>query len=131
MAVYAQFANNLKSSIILYIILFMKLKISAAFILLLLMPLVCSAGNLDIGEDISFEYRYEERADKALISEFRQRIKLYLTGYLEDNIEIGASLQSSGIMNSTAPYAVFEGARTNNLDPFFETAYIKINDYYG
>jgi len=89
------------------------------------------SAQLDIGEDIKFEYRYLERADSVLLSEYRQRIKFYLTGYLQDNIEVGAQFHSAGIMNSTAAFAVFEGAKVDNLIPYFEKAYITIHDYYG
>ncbi|MBN2406117.1 MAG: hypothetical protein JXJ19_00310 [Elusimicrobia bacterium] len=89
------------------------------------------AGQFDIGEDIDFEYRYIEREEEELASEFRQRLKLYLNGYLDDGVEIGATLQSSGIMNSTSTVVVYQGAKIENLTPFFESAYIKINRYYG
>jgi hypothetical protein len=89
------------------------------------------ANQLDIGEDVDFEYRYIRRDTTVLSSEFRQRIKFYLTGYMQNNIEVGLKLQSAGIMNSTNTFVLFEGAKIQNLDPFFENAYIKINKYYG
>jgi hypothetical protein len=112
---------------------------SKVYILLLLLYSVINfykpdniiCAQLDIGEDIDFEYRYMKRQDEVLTSEFRERIKLYLNGYLQDNIEVGAQFQSSGIMNSTETFAVFQGAKIQNLEPFFELAYIKINKYYG
>lgn len=112
----------------------MKIKILALLILSALLFLCLSrnshAAQLDIGEDIDFEYRFMKRKRQLQSSEFRQRIKFYLTGYLKDNIQIGAQLQSSGIMNSTAAFAVFEGAKIQNLSPFFELAYVKIDKYY-
>lgn len=92
-------------------------------------PLI--ADQLDIGEDINFEYRYIRRDNLEIANEYRQRIKLYLKGYLRNNIEVGAKLQSSGVMNSTSTFVVYEGAKIQNLNPFFENAYIKINKYYG
>ncbi len=99
--------------------------------LLVCIPSLSRGAQLDIGEDINFEYRYLKRADVVLDSEFRQRIKFYLKGHLRNNIEIGAQIQSSGIMNSTDDFVICEGAQIQNLDPFFEHAYIKINKYYG
>ncbi|MGM0442485.1 MAG: hypothetical protein ACQEQC_08720 [Elusimicrobiota bacterium] len=101
-----------------------------AFVSLLFPATAVNAASLNIGEDINFEYRSLKRGDTES-TQFRQDIKLYLEGYLEDNIEIGANLRSAGVMNSTAPKVNFEGARINNRIPFIENAYIKINDYYG
>lgn len=89
------------------------------------------ASQIDIGEDINFEYRYLRRVSEVIAAEFRQRIKFYLIGHLEDDIEMGARLQSSGVMNSTSSHIIYQGAKIDNLTPFFEHAYIKINRYYG
>ncbi|MFC2061324.1 hypothetical protein ACFLUV_02320 [Elusimicrobiota bacterium] len=104
------------------------------FTLLCILPLFfipLNASQLDIGEDIDFEYRYIEYKKEVLSSEFRQRIRLYLNGHLKENVEIGAQLHSAGIMNSTNTIVIYEGAKIDNLIPYFECAYIKINDYYN
>ncbi len=89
-----------------------------------------SAITLDIGNEINFEYRFEERKGAVIPSEFRQRIKFYLTGYLKDNIEVGIKLHSAGILNSTATFVIFENAKIPNLIPYFESAYIRINELH-
>ncbi len=110
----------------------MNKKIIIYFIMVLLYSFIpVAASQMDIGEDIDFEYRYLKHEGTVIGSEFRQRIKLYVKGYLENNIEIGAQLQSSGVMNSTNTFVVYEGAKIQNVDPFFEQAYIKLNKYYG
>jgi hypothetical protein len=90
-----------------------------------------AAAELDIGQEIDFGYRNVKRGDNLDDTEFRQEIKLYMDAYLRDGIQIGGKLNSSGIMNSTADEVIFEGNGIDNLNPFFEQAYIKINNYYG
>ena len=91
---------------------------------------ILNSGQLDLGEDVSFDYRYITRKDTVISSEFLQRIRLYLNGYLTNGIEIGATLHSAGVMNSTETIVVYDGAQIQNLNPYFENAYIKINNYY-
>jgi hypothetical protein len=106
-------------------------KILTILILLTFIMSPLMADQLDIGEEIDFEYRYIRRDNLEIANEYRQRIKLYLKGYLRSNVEVGAKLQSSGVMNSTNTIVVYEGAKIQNQTPFFENAYIKINKYYG
>ncbi|GEM_PF-3166877 len=90
----------------------------------------CFAVQLDIGEDINFEYRFAERGGETVKSELRQNIKFYLTGYLRDDIEIGAKIRSAGTVNSTNTVVFYEGQKLDNLSPFFEHAYVRIHNYY-
>jgi hypothetical protein len=106
-------------------------KIIFSFLSLIIVSSLVYAADVDVGDDIDFEYRFYGRKDTFEYSEFRQRIRLYLNGYLDNGIEIAATLHSAGVMNSTRTVVTYDGADINNLTPYFEHAYIKINDYYG
>ncbi|MEA3506099.1 MAG: hypothetical protein U9R36_01175, partial [Elusimicrobiota bacterium] len=105
-------------------------KTAVSVLIMVVSSVLVQSDTLDIGQEINFEYRTIERG--ALEdTQFRQKIKLYMDAYLRDGIQIGGTLNSSGIMNSTEDEVLFEGNNIKNLSPFFEKAYIKINNYYG
>ncbi|MGM0568814.1 MAG: hypothetical protein ACQESB_06330 [Elusimicrobiota bacterium] len=87
------------------------------------------ASEVDIGEDLQFEYRFLKREDDSY-SQLRHRLRLYLKAYLDKNITIGASIQSPGIADSTQTYINYEGSKVKNKTPFFDSAYIKVDDIH-
>ncbi len=84
---------------------------------------------LDIGEELELEYWSLER-DSGSFTGLRNRLRFYLTAELEDNIEIGARIQSAGIVDSTRTYVTYDGKRVQNNTPFFDLAYIKVADIH-
>ena len=109
----------------------MKIKKIALLLSLLACFLYPHAGAsvVDIGEDLEFEYRFLEREGDSY-SQLRHRLRLYLKAYLDKNITIGASIQSAGVADSTRTYVNYEGSEVKNKTPFFDLAYIKVEDIH-
>ncbi len=87
---------------------------------------VTGATVLDIGEDLEFEYRSSRHHSKTSL-ELRHCLRLYMNAYLPNDIDIGARIQSAGILTSTQAYMLKGGDLVPNKTPFFDLAYIRLN----
>ncbi len=99
-----------------------------SFLCYLLVP-AAEAAVLDIGQDLEFEYRSLRHQNKTTL-ELRHRLRLYMDAYLPNDIDIGARIQSAGILNSNEDYITTSGNKVENKTPFFDLAYIRLNSIH-
>src|SRR3989338_171746 len=96
------------------------------------------ASKLDIGAD--YRFRGVQINNPSFTSEtpigsgktieekyYSQRAKVYLKGKLDPGIEIGAVLQSLGVVGSTAPLR--NRYPKEDFSPFIENAYLQANEF--
>ncbi|NLB35200.1 MAG: hypothetical protein GX817_05230 [Elusimicrobia bacterium] len=99
--------------------------------LLTVIPTLAQAVVLDIGNELSMEYRSHKRTGADDSIEAVQRARFYLTGFMNNNIKVSLGINSTGILNSTQTLIYYEGREIENMRPFLDTAFVEADQIAG
>ncbi len=92
--------------------------------------------KIDIGEEVLvktfFNVNYSNFGDSSLdtASNTMQRVRIYLAGNVQDNIEAKVKFQSIGIWGASTDTVKINNYFYDNFTPFIEEAYIKTHDIF-
>jgi hypothetical protein len=113
-----------------------KLKILLLLCFVFSLKIVCFA-SLDIGEEVFVKSYFNTKAndvqDASLVKETNtlQRLRIYVKGNIQQNIEAKVQIQSLGMWGASTDTVKINDYYFNNFSPFLEHAYIKANGIFN
>jgi len=87
-----------------------------------------SLAGVRVGEEVRIRWVPVNDGDE---SYFYQRTRLFMEGVLAEGVTVGIKLQSRGFWGIDTSTVTIEGLTRKNMLPWFENAYVKIDQFFG